>query len=117
MFFTWNKMKSVFRVVGLWLIALTAVFFLMKCHSEEKPGHWDINQGYVPDSATAVQIAQIIFVRVFGEKVLEKKPFRAVLKRGIWVVDGSLDNGMDGGVPHIAIQKSDGKILDLYHSK
>lgn len=69
------------------------------------------------DGTTAVQIAQIIFVRVYGEKVLKKRPFSAVLKKGIWIVDGSLDKGVDGGVPHIEIQKSDGKIIYLIHGK
>lgn len=111
-------MKSIDRNVRLWLSALAIVFLLAKCHSHVNKVEWDINQGYVPDSATAVQMAQIIFVRIYGEEVLKKKPFIATLKGGsIWVVNGSIEEGMDGGVPHIEIQKSDGKILKVIHGK
>ncbi|HWW40254.1 NTF2 fold immunity protein [Pedobacter sp.] len=65
-----------------------------------------------------IQIAQMLFVRVYGEKVLKKKPFVATLKNGnVWVVEGSIDKGVDGGVPHLEMQKSDGKIVDLFHYK
>lgn len=110
-------MGSVCRNFRFWLIALAMVVLFVKCHTDVSQKQWDINQGYVPDSTTAVQVAQIIFVRVYGEKVFKKRPFTAILKKGIWIVDGSLDKGTDGGVPHIEIQKSDGKIIYLTHGK
>jgi len=111
-------MSLVNRNIRLWLIVLMLVPALAKCHSSVTQAEWDINQGYVPDNTTAVQIAQILFVRVYGEKVLKKKPFIATLKDGaVWVVEGSIDEGVDGGVPHIEIQKSDGRIVNLYHYK
>lgn len=110
-------MRSVCRNFRFWFIALAIILLFVKCQADVNRKQWDINQGYVPDSITAVQIAQIIFVRVYGEKVLKKRPFIAILKKGIWIVDGSLDKGVDGGVPHIEIQKSDGKIIYLTHGK
>lgn len=111
-------MRSVNRNIRLWLTILVIAPLLVKCRPSISQAEWDISQGYVPDSATAVQIAQILFVRIYGEKVLKKKPFIATLKNGkIWVVEGSVDKGVDGGVPHIEIQKLDGKIVDLYHYK
>lgn len=101
------------------ILSFVLLIILASCKSNNvSQEEWSIKQGYVPDSTTAVQIAQIIFVRVYGDKVLEKKPFKTVLKnQGIWIVEGSLKAGEDGGVPHIEIQKADGKIVDLYHSK
>ncbi len=110
-------MKSFYRNNGLWLIILLTAPIFLKCGSNVEQVKWDPGQGYVPDSATAVKIAQIIFVRVYGEKVLGKKPFVATLRNGIWTVDVTLEKGMDGGVPHIEIQKSDGKIVYLIHGK
>nr|WP_233166989.1 NTF2 fold immunity protein [Pedobacter sp. ASV2] len=106
----------------MWFVILITVPLLVKCRPGISQAEWDISEGYVPDSTTAVQIAQVLFVRVYGEKVLKKKPFIATLKNGdIWVVEGSVDEGVDGGVdggvPHIEIQKSDGKIVKLYHYK
>lgn len=99
-------------------IILITMLLLTSCQHSTEQREWDVSQGYVPDSTTAVQIAQILFVRVYGEKVLEKKPFVATLKNGnIWVVEGSIDKGVDGGVPHLEIQKSDGKIVYLIHGK
>lgn len=106
------------RSIRLWLIILITVPLLVKCRPSISQAEWNISQGYVPDRTTAIQIAQVLFVRVYGEKVLKKKPFIATLKNGeIWVVEGSVDEGVDGGVPHIEIQKSDGKIVKLYHYK
>lgn len=112
-------MKLVNKNIRLWLIVLIVVpVFLAKCRPNVSQAEWDVSQGYVPDSITALKIAQILFVRVYGEKILKKKPFNATLKDGkLWVVEGSIDEGVDGGVPHVEIQKSDGKILNLYHYK
>ncbi|WP_052266372.1 NTF2 fold immunity protein [Pedobacter kyungheensis] len=110
-------MKLVYRNVRLWLLIFLIAPVILKCRSNVEQKEWDINEGYVPDSTTAIQIAQIIFVRVYGEKVLERKPFIVKLKNGIWVVDGTLEKGMYGGVPHIEIQRSDGKIINLIHGK
>ena len=107
-----------YRIYKLTLVLFAIASLLVGCKPDVSQQKWDPGQGYVPDNATAVQIAQIIFVRVYGEKVLEKKPFAATLKNGtIWIVEGSLDKGIDGGVPHIEIQKSDGKIINLVHGK
>jgi hypothetical protein len=111
-------MPANYRATSLFLIALVVMLVLAKCTPKVPHEEWDIGQGYVPDSTTAVQLAQIFFVRIYGKKVLKKKPFVSTLKDGkIWMVDGTLEKGMDGGVPHIEIQKSDGKILALYHGK
>ena len=106
-----------YRIIRSCLAALMVIIFLVRCGSGEAQKKWNTSDGYVPDSKTAVQIAQIILVNVYGEKVLKKRPFIAVLKEGVWIVDGSLEKGMDGGVPHIEIQKSDGKIINVIHGK
>ena len=106
------------HIIRKLLLVILSIVLFTDCAHKEDHIECDPSQGYVPDSTTAVQLAQIFFVRVYGEKVLEKKPFIAVLKNGkIWMVDGTLEKGMDGGVPHIEIQKSDGKILAIYHGK
>lgn len=110
-------MRLIYSNTRLCFIMLITALTLIKCRPSVTQEKWDINQGYVPDSTTAVQIAEILFVRIYGEKVLEKKPFVATFKDGIWIVDGTLEKGMDGGVPHVEIQKADGKIIDLFHGK
>ena len=69
----------------------------------------------------ALKIAENNFVKMFGKKVLSKKPFDVFLKDDVWYVKGTLPSQpgviMKGGVPYIEIRKKDGKILNIYHTK
>lgn len=82
-------------------------------------------EGYVPDSATAVKIAEAVLVPVFGKKKIEsEEPFTAKLKDGVWTVSGTLHctdrNGAItthcvGGAAEAKISKADARILSLVH--
>jgi hypothetical protein len=73
-------------------------------------------QGVVPDEATAVKIAQAVFPPVFGEEEVSKySPYHAMLKEGIWTVYGTLKPNGRGGTPMMTIQKTDGKVTELWH--
>ena len=72
---------------------------------------------YVPSDKVAIKIAEAVWLPIYGEKVLNYKPYVATLKdKKIWIVTGTLKNGL-GGVPYAEIQKSDGKILTISHGK
>lgn len=71
---------------------------------------------YVPDEATALKIAEAIWLPIYGEKVLNEKPYVAELKEGVWYVHGSL-KAEKGGVAYIEINKKDCKVLNVYHTK
>lgn len=73
--------------------------------------------GFVPDALTAKKIAEAVWLPIYGEKILKKKPFIAKLKSGIWYVEGSLPPNLKGGVPYIEIREKDGKILKVIHGK
>lgn len=74
--------------------------------------------GFVPDAATAIRIAEAVWLPIYGETVLTEKPFEArLIGKGVWVVQGSLPKGMKGGVPYIEISKRDGRILEVTHGK
>jgi len=74
--------------------------------------------GYVPDDATAIAIAVAVWTPIYGKKSIEgKKPFKAVLKDGIWFVKGSLPPGWKGGIPAAQISKDNGRIISLSHGK
>ena len=72
--------------------------------------------GYVPDKETAIKIAEAIWQPIYGDKINNSRPFVAELKGKVWVVQGTL-HSQKGGVPYIEIQKSDCKILKMYHGK
>lgn len=76
-----------------------------------------IKEGYVPDSTTAIKIAEAIWLPIYGEGIYKKKPFVARLKDGkVWIVEGTLLEGK-GGVPYIEIQKKDCRVLKVLHGK
>ncbi len=84
-------------------------------------------QGYVPNSETAVQIAEAVLVPVYGrQKIESEKPFTAELKDGVWTVSGTLHcpdgkGGVTthcvGGVAVVTISKADARILSMMHYK
>jgi len=83
--------------------------------------------GYVPDSATAVQIAEAILIPIYGKKHVEsERPFTAKLEGDVWTVGGTLrcpdgKGGFtpqcDGGVAVVKISKIDAHILYVMHGK
>jgi hypothetical protein len=85
------------------------------------------NEGFVPDKATAVRIAEAVLIPVYGEKQIEsERPFKAALREGVWTVTGTLrcpdGNGGTathcfGGAAVVQISKSDGRIISMIHPK
>jgi hypothetical protein len=71
----------------------------------------------VQNNVTAEEIAEAVWLQIYGEKIYEEKPFNTTLKDGkVWIVRGSL-NAELGGVAYIEIQKSNGRILKVTHGK
>ena len=83
--------------------------------------------GYVPDSKTAVKIAEAVLVPVYGRKQIEsEEPLTAHLKGDVWTVAGMLrcpdgrggtTTQCEGGVAVVQISKTDARILSMTHYK
>jgi hypothetical protein len=74
--------------------------------------------GYVSDERTAIAVAVAVWTPVFGERqIADEKPYRAVLKDGVWHVFGYLPPNRLGGVAEAQIAKKDGKILSISHGQ
>lgn len=74
--------------------------------------------GVVPDSKSAVKIAEIVLSNIYGEKTIEdEKPFTAFEIEGYWIVYGYLPKGHEGGVAEVFIKKSNGEVIYIAHSK
>ena len=74
--------------------------------------------GCVPDSSTAVKIAESIWFSAYGNSIYERKPFKAeLIDDTLWIVAGSMPRNMLGGVPYIEILKKDGRVLGIGHGK
>jgi hypothetical protein len=121
--------KIFFILVGLILLAIH-----QSCRNEqnvnkkelfvrEKLNRLDLEEYSTPDiiptDSCAVQVAEIILRAFYGKEIETEKPFRVGLYQdSIWIIKGNFpreDRTWRGGVAHIEIRKSDGKILRIYH--
>lgn len=74
--------------------------------------------GYVPDSQTAVRMAEAVLTPVYGSGLVERqRPFRASLEGEIWKVEGSIPENHLGGVSMVELAKTDGRIIRMSHSQ
>ena len=74
--------------------------------------------GFVPDVATAVAIAESILIPIYGRAQIEaERPFSASLKDGSWTVLGHLKTGQAGGAALVVIAKSTGRIFRVTHGR
>ena len=73
--------------------------------------------GLVPDAATAVRIAEAVWLPIYGRRIYEKRPFVAKLQGDIWVVTGTMPKDVLGGVPEAHIAKQDARVLKVIHGQ
>jgi uncharacterized lipoprotein YbaY len=90
----------------------------MASAQESKPHSVAPVQGFVPNEAAAIQIAVAVWSPIYGAENIERqRPFRAVLRGDVWIVEGSLPPKHRGGVALAEISKKDGRILRVTHGK
>lgn len=106
-------------ILIFFLISFTSCVVRIYRKSEmNKVSNWSAKDGYVPDKATAIKIAEAVWLPRYGKNIYVKKPFNAeLLGDSVWEVKGVLPKRLVGGVPYILIRKTDGTILKMYHTK
>ena len=104
-----RRLLNVVKIAGL-----AAMSFAIAAQTNYVPSN-----GYVPDPATAVQIAEAVLIPVYGRATIDvERPFRATLKQGVWTVSGTLNcTNCDGGVAIVRLAKADGRVLSMIHGK
>lgn len=75
--------------------------------------------GEIDSEEQARKTAEKVFVEIYGKSVVDKKPYRVSFddESQVWLVQGNISKHNIGGIPNILIQKSDGKVLAIWHSK
>lgn len=77
-------------------------------------------QDIVPDEATAVKLAVIIFDTYFGKELTAKgQPYKATLRWGEWWV-GTATISPDvrgGGMPELVLSPKDGRVVRIGAAK
>ena len=73
----------------------------------------------IPDVETAVKVCEPILISAYGEDIMEERPYMVKLcNNNFWRISGSLPSqAKQGGTFSIIIQKSDGKVIKMYHTK
>ena len=70
----------------------------------------------VPDSETAIRIAEKALIPVYGKKKIEsERPFNATLKGDVWTVAGTCEG--DCGFALVRISRKSGRVLYMEHTK
>ena len=76
--------------------------------------------GPIQTTEEAKEKAEEVWKEIYGEKTIEnEKPFRVGFDEntGAWIVIGSVKPFHLGGAANIIMQKSDGKVLAVWHDK
>jgi len=83
--------------------------------------------GPVDSARDAKQKAEIVWLEIYGEGVKKQRPYNVFFddENQVWLVNGSLKGGffdplglnMLGGTAHILLQRADGEVLAVWHSR
>jgi hypothetical protein len=75
------------------------------------------DEGVIPTAEVAAKVALALSIAKYGDEVLEEMPLQICPIGGVWKIQGTLRDGVKGGVIHIELNKSDGKIRSMWHDK
>jgi len=109
-----NKRRiTTFSLLLFFIVWTTVVYAADAQKHNYKPA-----AGYIPDQETAIRIAVAVWSPIYGKEQIEKeKPYKAILKSGIWYVTGTLPEGRVGGVAEAEINKESGCIIRISHGQ
>ena len=72
----------------------------------------------IPDSKSAVNIAEKILFEVYGkDNIKEQRPYNIVLQNGYWILNGTRQKPMIGGEFLMIMNSKNGKIIELIHGE
>lgn len=112
-------MKLNFIVSKKKMSIVIIIFLFVSCNNSQQSQNQEKEiAGYVPNRSTAIKITEAILLPIYGEKIYDEKPFTTKLQGdSIWIVTGSLKEGVDGGVASVKIKVKNGEILEVSHGK
>jgi hypothetical protein len=111
-----SKTKIIIYLVILLITIFVGVYFYYPKNNEDWVYRNPDVYGFVPNSETAIKIAEAVWLPIYGKQIESYKPFIAELRDSIWYVKGDAKTDF-GGVVHIQIGKKDGKIHKVFHEK
>lgn len=111
-------MKNIIKKIRNWILLLLLTGILVFILQGNKVDPIQPHPDCVPDEQTAIKIAEAIWYPLYGDAIFEQKPYYVQLEDGFWIVTGSIpDTTFFGGTAYIKFQKSDCKVVNVYHTK
>lgn len=74
-------------------------------------------QGIVDNSKLAADIGIAILFDIYGDDMKYEYPFTVVKFYSDWTIEGTLPEGVLGGVGHITLMRTDGMVSFYIHEK
>lgn len=122
---------------------LIGVVLIIYCHNYEQVESFHLNDyqeyiesfssqkvlgreeevGEIKNFKEAKKIAEKIWIEVYGEEVLKKRPYKVFFdyEKEVWLVQGSIPSKryevVNGGVPYFIVEKKTGKVLAIWYDK
>lgn len=77
------------------------------------------NLGFISDANDLLKKVEAIWVEKYGERIKNEKPYQVFFdeKTGTWLVQGTLQSNMMGGVANILVKNDTGSVLAVWHDK
>lgn len=98
-------------------VVLCAAVLASNAGATNPPHSYVPVDGFVPDEATAIRVAEAIWIPIYGAAAITaEQPIKATLKDGDWFVEGTC-HSEKGGVAVAEISKKDGRVLRVSHGK
>lgn len=126
-----KKMVFLIVIISLILIGVTIMIILLNNGHEIKEFTISDYQYYIDNYGTEKYLGSVVdyrdaekkaesfWLELYGKDIKNKRPYVTSFDSNneIWLVSGSLPKNRLGGVPHILLRKSDGKVLAVWHEK
>jgi hypothetical protein len=110
--------EKIMKYLGVFLCSIFLVLGSAASNSTEREFSYVPPLGFVPNSAVALDVARAVIVPIYGATNIKKQePLSVYLDGDIWIVEGKLRKGIDGGVVRVHISKIDARVLHLSHGK
>ena len=72
----------------------------------------------IPDSKTAVEIAESILFPIYGkDNIIKQRPYDVNFTDGYYIINGTFQKSEIGGTFIIIINSKDGKVIKLTHGE
>jgi hypothetical protein len=106
------------RAYAVAVTALSAAVATILLAAEPNAHSYMPKDGFVPNQSAAIAIAVAVWVPIYGEPAISRqRPYIDRLVDDAWIVEGSLPEGIAGGVARAEIAKKDARILRVTHGR